>query len=932
MRYLGLVIFLCLFTGAAWPPDGVPVCGQAGAQLEPALAEDGDGGAWVAWRDERSSLTGADIYARHVDKNGVTLGGAGGIPVCVASGAQTAPTIIPDGTGGCVIAWTDARNNLTGPDVFAQRLDAAGHALWPTNGTGAMVTFGEQSAPRLLADNFGHYLVAWQDARSGGSNFDIYLQRLDGDGLPTWNPVGLRLCGAAGHQVRPALLDDGANGFFVAWQDHRNGQDDDIYAQRLSVNALPLWAADGVPVCAAPGDQQPSTSANWLATDGAGGCYLAWTDHRDAARPAAFLQRLQAGGARATGWPLNGLAVCAAAGGQSEPGVVADGLSGALVAWLDARGGTFDGCYMGRRTSAGAVYPGWPVDGLSLTTRPGAKSALALVPDGQRGARVAWVVGSLPGGDIDGQWVSTLGTRLGPAAGIPLCAAAGGQRGLALAATTDGDALLAWSDQRAYVATGADLYAHRFVGALGNLDAESSVAGFAAAVIPSDAPNGGPGGAVVPPVLPGNAPNSWLNAAFLVAGPGPLPAWQGALRLDGVPLLTTAFGEALPTGPVVQPNLGPFIVRGGRHTLSLALDTGATAGENDEQDNEFSAQWVWSPQPLTPDEPLSRPGPPAPGALAEPNCDGYSFAPAAGTAWVVGLAGRSELSDVNLLVYDDYTGSGAGFSHRRAQSLEAVSATDYIVGLRDSTPRVIYPAILRGGGTGHATGGGDVVIEAVDARGRSATQLPMVWAAQDLPPDHLVRIYEIRLEAGQGYDFRLLRERGQADLELALFGGGAVITARSGAKAFSVPLDDVSDVLSYTPTQTDWYALVVARRFGSELELEDVYSLYAFSGVVGVGEPPAAAAGLALRVPNPARGRVDLALTLPVAGPLRVEIFDVRGRLVRRLLDTPAAAAGPLSLGWDGRDERGAPAASGVFHARVTSAAGALERTFVRLR
>ena len=103
--------------------------------------------------------------------------------------------------------------------------------------------------------------------------------------------------------------------------------------------------------------------------------------------------------------------------------------------------------------------------------------------------------------------------------------------------------------------------------------------------------------------------------------------------------------------------------------------------------------------------------------------------------------------------------------------------------------------------------------------------------------------------------------------------------------------------------------------------------------MVGVGEPPdAGAAGLTLRVPNPARGRVELALRLPVPGPLRVEIFDVRGRLVRRLLDTPAAAAGPLSLGWDGHDERGAPVASGIFHAHVTTAAGELDRSFVRLR
>jgi hypothetical protein len=86
----------------------------AGNQLRPAAADDGAGGAWVVWRDDRSAATGPDIYARHVDKDGLVLGPAAGIPVCTAPGAQTVPTVVPDGAGGCVVAWNDARNALTG--------------------------------------------------------------------------------------------------------------------------------------------------------------------------------------------------------------------------------------------------------------------------------------------------------------------------------------------------------------------------------------------------------------------------------------------------------------------------------------------------------------------------------------------------------------------------------------------------------------------------------------------------------------------------------------------------------------------------------------------------------------------------------------------------------------------------------------------------
>lgn len=927
MRYIGLTLLLCIFVAAAWPPDGVPVGGQAGDQLRPAAADDGAGGAWVVWRDDRSAATGPDIYARHVDKDGAALGPAAGIPVCTAPGAQTVPTVVPDGTGGCVVAWNDARNALTGLDVFAQRLDAAGHALWPPNGTGAMVTFGEQSAPRLMPDGFGAYDLIWQDARAGG--FDIYAQRLDPDGLPLWDPVGVRVCAATGAQTRPGFVPDGSGGFIAAWLDRR-GLDDDIYAQRLTINGARLWVPDGVPVCTAAGGQQPATGPPWLAGDNAGGAFLVWTDRRAPARPAATLQRLQPDGAPAAGWPLNGLAICAAPGGQTEPGVVADGAGGALLGWLDARSGAVTECYVGRRTSAGAVSAGWPAEGVTLSSRAGAKSQLRLAPDGGGGVRVAWVVSEAAGDDIDGQWISAQGARLGPASGLRLCAAAGGQGAPALAPLPDGDALLAWADQRSAATQGSDIYAHRFVGALGNLDAADPPAGFATTIVPSDAPNAGPGGVSVPAILPGNAPLTWFNAAFRLEGPCALPAWQTGLKLDGVPVGTGLFGEELPPGVVTQLNQGPFTVRGGRHTLSLDLDPTGVAGENDELDNSRSAQWVWSPQPLLQGEPHSRSAPPAAGGFTEPNADGFVFTPAPATAWVVATASRSDLSDVDLYLYDDYSGSGAGFSHRRAVSSQSASGTDFVVGLRDSAPRTLYPAVTRAGGVSVGAG---FVIQAADARGRQVGQFPVAWPAQALPPDQLAQVYEVQLSAGESYDFRLLREQGTADLALALFGDAGMITPRTGAKASSSAIDDVSDRLTYGPTVSGWYALVVYRRFGAELEPANVYSLYAFAGVVGVPEGAVGdAPGPALRIPNPARGRVELALTLAAAGPLRVEIFDVRGRLVRRLLDRELQAAGPLALRWDGRDERGVEAPSGVFRARVTTAAGGLDRSFVRLR
>jgi flagellar hook assembly protein FlgD len=71
--------------------------------------------------------------------------------------------------------------------------------------------------------------------------------------------------------------------------------------------------------------------------------------------------------------------------------------------------------------------------------------------------------------------------------------------------------------------------------------------------------------------------------------------------------------------------------------------------------------------------------------------------------------------------------------------------------------------------------------------------------------------------------------------------------------------------------------------------------------------------------PNPARGAVSVAFELPAAGRARLELYDVRGRLVRTLVDG-ARAAGAQVARWDGRDAAGAPAPAGVYFLRLEAA------------
>jgi hypothetical protein len=73
---------------------------------------------------------------------------------------------------------------------------------------------------------------------------------------------------------------------------------------------------------------------------------------------------------------------------------------------------------------------------------------------------------------------------------------------------------------------------------------------------------------------------------------------------------------------------------------------------------------------------------------------------------------------------------------------------------------------------------------------------------------------------------------------------------------------------------------------------------------------------LSTAFPNPSRGRVLLALTLPVAATVEWSVHDVQGRVI--WAGPPATReSGRWSLEWSGRHDHGARVAPGIYFAKV---------------
>jgi len=71
--------------------------------------------------------------------------------------------------------------------------------------------------------------------------------------------------------------------------------------------------------------------------------------------------------------------------------------------------------------------------------------------------------------------------------------------------------------------------------------------------------------------------------------------------------------------------------------------------------------------------------------------------------------------------------------------------------------------------------------------------------------------------------------------------------------------------------------------------------------------------------PNPFKPLTTLTYDLARAGHVTLRIFDVSGRLVRRLVDE-SKEAGRYRVEWDGRDEKGAVMPSGIYFYRMETA------------
>jgi FlgD Ig-like domain len=390
-----------------WPVQGQLLSTRPISHPHPQLVPDAAGGALVVWQDRRSG-TNSDIYAIHVRGSGTVDPPADGAAVCTAAHDQISPMVAPDGSGGAIVTWQDLRSD-TSYDIYAQHVLASGTAdpAWPNGGRALCIAVHDQINPRIVSDGSGGAIVSWQDRRYG-TDYYIYAQHVLFSGAvdPAWPDSGRILSGSLGDKQLPAIVADGAGGAIVTWEDLRNGVDDDIYAQHVLASGVvdPGWPVSGRGLCTAAGGQIEPT----IVSDGSSGAVVSWIDGRGGAS-GIYAQHVLASGAVDGAWPLDGRALTTSDG---VPLLVSDGAGGGIVSWMDYRNGKFD-VFAQHVLAVGVVDPSWPPDGLAVRLAEDSVNYLAVTPDGLGGAILAWGDNRVYGdNDIYAQRIGPFG-RLG---------------------------------------------------------------------------------------------------------------------------------------------------------------------------------------------------------------------------------------------------------------------------------------------------------------------------------------------------------------------------------------------------------------------------------------------------------------------------------------------------------------------------------------
>jgi hypothetical protein len=213
-----------------WLADGVfaAAAGRGDDQIEPQLIAAPQGGVYLCFQAFHSiGGTGSDIVCQRFGADGRRLWTDQGVKAGGQSGYKILPKLVRDSRNGLLVFWRNGRSGLLSPKdrilIEGQHLAPDDSQGWGAQGrivrtanlpAGTGYVYSSLSA---VSDGQGGAVLSFDDGPSG-ANFDVFAQRVTGDGRLLWRNGAAVATGGAYQENDSVTATPDGGAFVTVWQ------------------------------------------------------------------------------------------------------------------------------------------------------------------------------------------------------------------------------------------------------------------------------------------------------------------------------------------------------------------------------------------------------------------------------------------------------------------------------------------------------------------------------------------------------------------------------------------------------------------------------------------------------------------------------------------------------------------------------------------
>ncbi|MBL8878994.1 MAG: hypothetical protein JNG88_07725 [Phycisphaerales bacterium] len=283
-------------------------------------------------------VAAAAVFAGFAESAAAQWPGDAGTNLTIGEAAneQNQAKIRPTSDGGCYVSWYS--NQTSGYDVWLQRLDKNGVPEWAAGGILiADLSHTSTQDYGLAVDADDYAILAYRDDRVGSSQ--IGASRVAPDGTLVWGAGGVIVSATAnGNSPRAAALDTGE--YVIGWTTASSPST--IALQKLDMNGAPQWTPGGVIISDPPNPTSRSILLSDLQPSDNGSVIALWMrcTGSNCVTSNRHLSTRKYDSAGAPLWP----GIVALFDGTSTiqngyfPTFVSDGAGGAVYVWYESGG------------------------------------------------------------------------------------------------------------------------------------------------------------------------------------------------------------------------------------------------------------------------------------------------------------------------------------------------------------------------------------------------------------------------------------------------------------------------------------------------------------------------------------------------------------------------------------------------------------------